>query len=336
MMLNPRLVKNERLNYSVVRRAMVTLSCSVLLGSAPVALANKPMAQNSAQPLAKTTAKYKIGGAYWCRRLPAFVSKLDLKQPVAIDTAQSRFPGVVVREVKAQQRLYRHPSWQMSGHTASTVMDSQGNIYVIPVPSVGLDTNPLAKRNTLYRIDAQTGVMSEFMALPLPEDDGKRNPFGTVGLAFDCDTNSLYVSSVAGSTPREQKGVIYQIDVQARTILSQYKATDAIGLAVFNFANEKRLYFGSARTASLASISLDAKGGFFGPAKFELSLLDIKNGRGFPARKIRFAQSRSGQYFMQVKDGKFDCRPNAETAQAHQGYHLKLDEGTQQWRHHQQ
>ena len=95
------------------------------------------MAQNSAQPLAKTTAKYKIGGAYWCRRLPAFVSKLDLKQPVAIDTAQSRFPGVVVREVKAQQRLYRHPSWQMSGHTASTVMDSQGNIYVIPVPSVG-------------------------------------------------------------------------------------------------------------------------------------------------------------------------------------------------------
>lgn len=281
----------------------------------------------------KAQPEYVVSNAYHCAKIPPFFERFGLQQPVAIDTVQSVYPGLVVRELRGQQRLFRHPSWSQTGHIGSTVRDATGNIYVIPVPSVGLDTNPLAKRNTIYRVDAATAVMQPFVQLPLPSVDSERNPFGTLGLALDCDTDNLYVSSVANSAPDQALGVIYQIDLKTGKVIGQRDRVDAIGLAVFNHADGKRLYYGDARSSSVFSVPLDNNGGFVGGKKprHELSLATVKNGDTTQARKLRFTKDRSGKWLLTVTETEFAFRLTAETGRRFKHYLFVLGDDQQQW-----
>jgi len=274
------------------------------------------------------------GGTMSCSKIPAFIAKMGLKQPVAIDTAQSIYPGLVIREIKHQQRLFQHPSWLITGHVGSTVRDARGNIYVIPVPSVGLDTNPMDRRNIVYKVDANSGVMEPLIRLPLSSEDSLQNPFGTMGLAFDCDTNSLYVSSVAGSTPVDEKGVLYQIDLNSQQVVSRWEGVDAIGLAVFNVANEKRLYFGSARSSSVFSVPLNQQGAFLKPQsepQYELSLLSIKNGNSTQARKLKFSTNDSGEHILTIVETEFAFRMTADTGRRFKHYPFVFNKEKRKW-----
>lgn len=280
------------------------------------------------------TVKLADGGTLKCSRIPPFIAKMGLKQPVAIDTAQSIYPGLVIREIKHQQRLFQHPSWLVTGHVGSTVRDAYGNIYVIPVPSVGLDTNPMDRRNIVYKIDANSAVMKPLINLPLSSDSSLQNPFGTMGIAFDCDTNSLYVSSVAGSTPLEEKGALYQIDLNSQQIVSRWEGVDAIGLAVFNVANKKRLYFGSARTSSVFSVPLNQQGAFLKPQsepQYELSLLAIKNGNSTQARKLKFSENGSGEHILTIVETEFAFRMTADTGRRFKHYPFVFNKEKGEW-----
>ena len=276
---------------------------------------------------------YSVGSVYGCSGLPPFIKSVGLEEPVAIDTTISRLPGLVIREFSGQKRLYQGRSWRGTGSVGGTVRDAQGNIYVIPVPSVSLDINPLNKRNTVYKVDAKTGQMDVLVELPLPKVETQKNPFGTMGLALDCETNSLYVSSLAGSTSREVRGVIYQIDLASGKVVDEFNGVDAIGLGVFNSPTQKRLYYGDARSSSVYSIRLISKGGFKGFAKprYEFSLLDQKNGDSSQVRKIRFNFDKDLGHVMSVADTEFSYRLVAQTSWRHRQYYFVWQAESDSW-----
>lgn len=296
---------------------------------------NKPQGddtQNIQQTEPMPVAAIKDGSAYWCRRLPAFIAQTSLQQPLVIDTSQTVKPGVVLRELRGQKREYRHPSWQLSGHVSSAVMDKQANLYVVPVPTISLDTNPVAKRNAVYRIDAQTGVMTEFMQTNTAIGSSK-HPYGNIGVTFDCDHEFLYVSNVAESGPYQQAGRIYQIDPVSQRVLTQLENTDAIGLGVFNYQKQKRLYFGSARDSALYSIGLGQRGEFLSDQRYELSLFDLPEGDTTSIKKIVFNQEHDGRHIMTLSETKFGFRLVGETAYQVKKYQFVLDLKTQRWRY---
>lgn len=276
--------------------------------------------------------EYQTGGVYSCAKIPTFIQTLGFEQP-AIDTTVTSRSGVVIRDTQGDGLMYQHNTWQQSGHVGSTVRDALGHMYVIPVPTIGLDTNPLERRNTVYRIDSNTGVMSAFVELPLAEQASQSNPFGTLGLAYDCETNSLYVSSVAGSTNTEINGVIYQINVSTAEVVDQLPNIDALGIGIFNAANQKRLYYGDARSSHFYSIALTSTGNFNRVAKtrYEHSLLALKNGDSTQVRKINFNSTRDGQHYMSISDTEFSFRMTAETSRKYKIYDFQLSDEQDKW-----
>lgn len=276
---------------------------------------------------------FVVGDVYSCAKLPPFIQSLGMSESIAIDTTVTRLPGVVLREFDGQRRLYQHPSWSVAGHVSSTVRDQYGNIYVIPVPSIGLDTNPLERRNIVYRIDAKTGVMVEFIALPLPKESSQSNPFGTLALALDCETNSLYVSSIAGSTASNVAGTIYRIDLSSKQIIDRYDGVDAIGLGIFNYPQEKRLFFGDARSSNVFSLGLTKQGIFKKEQtpKYEVSVLAVKNGDSTQVKKIRFARGPNNLFKMTLSDTEFAYRMQAETNRQFRHYEFLLDQEKLTW-----
>jgi len=278
-------------------------------------------------------AKSEMRGVTECVRNPLFIQIAKMQQPVAIDTQQSRLPGVVVRELKGARRVYRHPSWEQSGHVATSVRDRGGNIYTVPIPSISLDINPLEKRNNVYRIDSKTGEMSVFMSLPMEDGRSQRNPFGTLGVFLDCDTNALYVSSVSDSTPEKVRGVIYKINIETAEIESSLSNVDAIGVAVFEIDGKKRLYYGDARSSSVLSVPL-LKSGDFEPRKtprYEFSLLAIKNGDSTQVRKIRFIKDNDYGYRLSVTDTEFAFRLLSGNTRRFRHYEFIWNHKHQKW-----
>lgn len=277
-------------------------------------------------------AEYRTGGVYGCARVPNFIFGLGLQQP-AIDTTVIKYPGVVIRDLQGQQRLYQHPSWKITGHVGSTVRDSQGNVYIVPVPTIGLDTNPLARRNIVYRIDGNTGLLNTFVELPVTKQESQSNPFGTLGLAYDCETNSLYVSSVADSSHDSVNGVIYQINVATQEIVDKLVGIDALGVGVFNAATQKRLYYGDARSSSLFSVPLTSTGNFnhTEAKRYEQSLLALRNGDSTQIRKISFTTDRAGTHAMTLSETEFSYRLNAETGLRYKNYYFEWSAEEQKW-----
>ena len=144
-----------------------------------------------------------------------------------------------------------------------------------------------ALQTTLFKVDTNTGVMTSLIKLP-GATSITENPFGLMGLAYDCDTNSVYATSVAGSTSADEVGRIYRIDANTAQVSGQLDNVDAMGIGVFNGAFGKRLYFGKARTPDVYSVALTDAGTFTGEPRFEFALNVVPNGQGDQARRIQF------------------------------------------------
>jgi hypothetical protein len=266
---------------------------------------------------------------YQCARNPQFLRLAGMVPPVAIDTQQSLFPGVVVRELQGQKRTFRHPSWELSGNIGSTVRDELGNIYAIPTPGVSLAENPIEKRNYVYKIDSKSGEMSVLTKLPTSHPASQMNPFGTMGAAYDCSTKTLYVSTVADSDPMVQRGRIYAINVQTREVKTILGGRDALGLDVFDPGDGKRLYFGDARSSSVYSYPLSENSSQrIQNLRREYSLAELENGNSTQAYKIRFVPLEQAGFKMVVTDMEFEFRLVANTARRFRSYEfLKNDSG---------
>ncbi len=227
-----------------------------------------------------------------CKRSPLFPTKHGLKAPFAIDLRQGTdFRGLRIVEAKRNGRFLQLPGWDRFGFLGLYTLDDKGNIYTSPMPYVSIDINPPKEQNKILKVDSKTGKMDVFLDLPAANPPSAKNPFGVIGLEYDCTTRSLYATSLAGSTYKNETGKIFQINPDTKKILDTYDNLDAMGVTVFAGKTGRRIYLGLARKPEVYSIGLNEKGGFKDDLRFEFSLKDVPGGTNVKAHR------------MQIKDG---------------------------------
>jgi hypothetical protein len=228
----------------------------------------------------------QIGIVTGCTKSPIFVSKLGFTNQAALSTSEKTKKGLAIIEQGKQP--YQHESWKSAGSLAPIQLDKDGDVFVAPAPMINVLDNPFAEQNTIHKVDSNTQEMKPFAKLPTTANATEQNPYGILALGYDCETSSLYASSVAGSTRTSEVGKLYQIDSANGGVKSVLDNIDAFGIGVFNSAKGKRLYYGLARNPEVWSIGLDDNGGFLSDAKREISLESAGTRGDDKARKIRF------------------------------------------------
>ena len=267
-----------------------------------------------------------IGRTTACQRNPSFAQSVGLGKQVVASTANGNRKGLVMFSPDAPDKVYQHPSWRSAGNLGQFVVDGAGNTYVVPAIEVSISPEAAALQNTLFKVDTTTSVMTAFVTLS-GTAISTENPFGLMGLAYDCDTNSIYAASVAGSTLVNEAGHVYRIDANTAQLAGQLDGLDAMGLGVFNGAFGKRLYFGKARTAEIYSIALLDNGAFTGQPRFEFALSEVPNGQGDQARRIQINDKRE----MTIRAWPFDFNLRAASQTPKRAYRFKYNETTDQW-----
>jgi len=229
-----------------------------------------------------------VGPVKQCAGISQFVVDQGIPVPALIDMRQVGYYGMKILENRINGKVYAHPTWDDFGYLGLYTTDKLGNIYVTSVPFVSIDLNPVGEQNRILRVDAKTGVMAEFMQLPQAAESTNKNPFGAVGLHYDCDNDFLYITSLAGSSIREELGRIYQVDLPNKKVISQLDKVDALGVTTFNTMTGKRIFYGLARKPDVYSVAVDNDGKISGEPKKEFSLLDQPGGADDKAHRIIF------------------------------------------------
>ncbi len=209
-----------------------------------------------------------------CKKNAAFINKLGLNASKAyFTTADKKIMGLVLVDASAEKpKVYQDSSWKKAGWLAPIQIDLEGNVYVGPAPFINVLYNPLSNQNTVYKVAAQSGIMAPFVQLPFDNSTQTQNPFGIIGLAYLCEANTLYVSTVAGSTIQFEKGCVYQVDATTGKIKNKISGIDVLGMGISYSSGQRKLYFGKARNSEVYSITLNEKGDFIGEPIFEFSL----------------------------------------------------------------
>jgi len=271
-----------------------------------------------------------IGPADACKRSPSFVSDLGFEGTPVLGTSLKGYTGLTVSELAPDggiRHVYQHPTWDDAGSLGAYVYTAAGDVFVSPAPLVSLLVNPPALQNRIYRVDSRTGEMAIYAELPSAAEATSSNPFGVLGLAYDCATASLYASSVAGSTFDRQAGHIYRVDLNTGEATSVLADLDTFGLGVFNGVHGKRLYFGAARDSGVYSVPLDASGKVAGEIRREFYLAELEGGGNEKAKRIRF--SDSGQ--MNIRAYDFNYTLTAASDHRQRVYELVYDPETDGW-----
>ncbi|BDQ10836.1 SMP-30/gluconolactonase/LRE family protein [Sediminibacterium sp. TEGAF015] len=238
-----------------------------------------------------------------CQQEPGFIKTLGF-DPLwtGLSTSEKKTIGIslIAFEKKAGESapspqsikasVYQHPSWKEAGYLSTITFDRQGNVYAIPAPLISMLYNKPEKLNTVYQIDAKTGEMGEWISLPFYGRPGVNNPYGLLGIAYDCLQQTMAVASVAGSDRYNERGVIYLIDVQSKKIVDTIRNIDAMGLAfALDEKGNKRLYFGKTRSGELHSVQVANNGKWIRKTKRKELTLEGYGPRGDDkARKIKF------------------------------------------------
>ncbi len=287
------------------------------------------------QPITTPRPEVAMGAVGNCGRLPAFPEKFGFTSKTVIaSTSERMIMGLVIYDPNNPPQVdnpwngvYQHPTWDDAGYLGHFLYTESGDIYVFPAPRESLEPNPPEKQNILYRVDGQSGEMKAWLELPSEVKPSPENPFGILGVAYDCDSRMLYVASVFGSTRSQEIGRFYQISVEDGKIISTYENVDAMGMSVYSGSTGKRLYFGSARTPEVRSIALDPEGKFFGEPRLDLSLGGLGPGGDDRARRVKFGQDGT----MTVVGFEFNFTLRAVSEQRQTEYKFMYDKGTDKW-----
>ncbi len=204
-----------------------------------------------------------------CKQMPQFVRQMGFPPGNSFfSTTDTRKMGLVLKQSQQANnpngkivKEFQHPSWRSAGWLAPIVLDEQGNMYTAPAPFVNILHNPNNNSNTIYRVNTDNGVLEEWLKLPA-QDSTIQNPFGIIGMVYLCETQSLYVSSVAGSDRENERGVIYAIDVKSKNIIDKISGIDAMGMGISYTEGKRKLYFGTGRSSDIYAVTLDAAGKF--------------------------------------------------------------------------
>lgn len=238
-----------------------------------------------------------------CNQPPSFIQTLGF-DPLwtALSTSEKQKMGVVLIVYKKaegissplpngpRETVYQDPSWRTGGYLSAICFDKFGNAYLIPSPFISMLYNPIDKLNTVYQIDHNTGGMQPWLAIQPAKKTSKGNPYGLLGIAYDCLSNHLYCTTVAPSDRNKEAGIIYMINANTKRKSDSLVGIDAMGLTVaLDELGNKRLYFGKTRTGEIFSIAVNAKNKFVRSSlRKELSLEGMGPRGDDKARKIRF------------------------------------------------
>jgi outer membrane protein assembly factor BamB len=271
-----------------------------------------------------------------CKNQPAFFKGIGFDpNRTAYSTSENRKMGLHLIQFNATgdtsnggKKLYQHPSWKMAGWLGPILIDPQGNCFVGPVPVINLLDNPPAKQNTIYKVDGNTGEMKMFMELPSAEIISSTNPYGILGFTYLCESNTLYVSTVHGSTRDKELGFIYAIDAATGKIIDKISNVDALGMGISYITGKRILYFGSSRSSNIYSIALSKDGKFYNHPSLEFSISDIGPRGDDKARRIKFDKA-SGN--MQVFAIEFNYNLTAPTEKQENIYAFAWNSSIQKW-----
>ncbi len=276
-----------------------------------------------------------------CQSEPAFIKKLGF-DPLwsALSSSEKQKTGIVLVELLKENnqtaptlqskkgRIYQDSSWSSAGYLSTITFDAQGNIYSIPAPLISMIFNKPKDQNIIYRIDAFSGKMSAWLPLPFCLPATAHNPYGLLGLTYDCISHNVFAASIGGSSKYEEKGIIFHIETKTKKILDTLKGIDAMGLAVnFDEKGIRRLYFGKTRTGEILSVPIADNGKFLRNkmrSEFSLEGLGIR-GDDKP-RKIKFTNG-----LMEVSGIEFNYNLQAASEKPETVYFLKWNHETNQW-----
>lgn len=269
-----------------------------------------------------------------CSRQPDFVRSLrfDMNRS-GFSTSDKLNRGIVFAEFKDPSnpveytRMYQHPSWKAAGYLGTIVFDEWGNIFVAPLPMVNTLYNPVNKKNTIYRIDHETGIMEEFISLPLHNDYYVDNPFGIVGLTYDCELKTLFAATLEGSTAANEKGKIFSIAIESGQVTLLLDSTDALGLATLRVGHSKKLFFGSARTGKVFSIVIGDSSALVENSRLEIDITGQGPRGDDKVRKIKYR----AEGILQLYAVEFDYNLIAPTIKQESVYLYKMDPSSGKW-----
>lgn len=269
-----------------------------------------------------------------CAKQPEFVRTLqfDLSRS-GFSTSDKMNRGMIFAEFKDPSnpveyaKVYQHPSWKKAGYLGTIVFDEKGNIFVAPLPVVNTLYNPVHEKNTIFKIDHETGEMEKFISLPLESSYYPDNPFGIVGMTYDCDLQTLFVSTLEGSSAREEKGRIYSIALSSGKITLLLDKTDGLGLATVSIKGEKKLFFGSARSGKVYSIRITDSDPLKTLPQLEIDISGEGPRGDDKVRKIKYRTDGSLQLFAV----EFDFNLIAPTVKQENTYFYHLNPATGKW-----
>jgi hypothetical protein len=246
---------------------------------------------------------------------PKFITKFGLSRRSLVDTSRADILGLSVIDVDAKgtpTRRFQHPSWTQAGSLGRVQRDRFGNIYVYPAPAVNVANNPVEKSNFLYRIDSETGEMAPFAELPKAGQAASNgNPFGLMALAYDCDQESLYVSTLYASTASEERGLIARVDLKTKAVTVVRRGIDVLSLTVGRESDgRRRLYAGAVRDNVIVSYPIESSGALGGSETVEIHLDGIAVAQDKRPRVLRF--DARGQ--LSVRSIPFDYALTARTS----------------------
>ena len=228
----------------------------------------------------------QMGAVTDCQSSPQFSAELskDGTQLMGGTNAKGYVGYVMINATTGQ--VVQHPSWTKAGYLGAFTYDKLGTVYLAPAPLASLELNPVEKQNILWSIDTKSAEMTPFIDLPPAKAFNENNPYGLVNFAYDCDTNLLYAASIASSSPTEEVGRIFRIDLSTKKVIDQLEGIEALSMGIYQGINDKRLYYGSARTGVVSSVKLEADGSFGNDTREEFSLSALANTTKRPRRLI--------------------------------------------------
>jgi hypothetical protein len=270
-----------------------------------------------------------------CKRQPAFIKALGFNPDrSALSTSEKKNIGLALIEFNKPgdtsnggRKMYQHPSWKIGGWLGPIQLDPNGNCFTGPVPVINLLDNPPARQNMIYRVDAQTGEMKVFASLPAAENIPVNNPYGILGFTYLCESNTLYASTVLGSTREKENGFIYALDANTGKVIDKMPGADVLGMGISYASGKRVLYFGSARTPDVFSVELTKEGRFSGNPGLEFSLAGMGPRGDDKARKIRFDKNGN----MQVFAIEFNYNLTAPTEKQESIYNFIWDDNLKKW-----
>jgi hypothetical protein len=184
-----------------------------------------------------------------CKRMPLFLAKVA-KRGVYIDLSQVKYKGVAFWFGRGFRQVAHKKDWEKFGYFGTYTTDKRGDLYLAPTPFITIEEGTFEAQKWIYKLDGKSGELMRWLKLDDVLPSGN-NPYGIVSLDYDCDDDTLWVSSIDQSSYEKQRGKIYKIDIKSKKIIKKYGGHDFFTIKILKTSKGKYLLAGSAVESAL-------------------------------------------------------------------------------------